>query len=71
MAKGDGLTKIAKLSTAVIYKDGVQLELIAYNINGNNYFKLRDIGEVFDFGVFWDGTTKTINIDTSTGYVPD
>ena len=47
------------------------LNLIAYNIDGNNYFKLRDIGEVFDFGVDWDGATNTIVIDTSKGYTAE
>lgn len=32
------------------------------NICGNNYFKLRDLGKAFDFGVGWDNTSKTITI---------
>ncbi|MCL1829518.1 MAG: hypothetical protein FWG32_08520 [Oscillospiraceae bacterium] len=49
----------------------VSPELTAYNIDGNNYFKLRDIGLLFDFGVEWDGENNTIVIDTSTGYTPE
>lgn len=26
----------------------------AYTINGNNYVKLRDIGEKVGFNVYWD-----------------
>ena len=40
----------------------------AYNINDYNYFKLRDIGQAFDFGIGWDNASKTITIDTSAGY---
>jgi len=30
---------------------------------------LRDVGEVFDFGVAWDGVLNQIVIDTSIGYI--
>jgi hypothetical protein len=43
----------------------------AYNIGGNNYFKLRDIAFAFNFGVDWDGARNTIIIDTSKGYTPE
>lgn len=68
LAKGEGLTKNGKLNDAPIYKDGAQVHLTAYNINGNNYFKLRDLGASFDIGVFWDDNTKIITIDTTAGY---
>ena len=68
MAPGDGANKTAESSTSIIYKDGEIIELLAYKIGGNNYFKLRDIGKVFDFAVTWDGKTQTIGIDTSLGY---
>ena len=48
--------------------DGEEVSLTAYNIGGNNYFKLRDIGALFDFGIGWDSDTRTITIDTSAGY---
>ncbi len=41
----------------------------AYNINGNNYFKLRDIAKELDFGVDWKNWT--VVIDTTTGYVDE
>lgn len=40
----------------------------AYLINGNNYFKLRDVAAIVDFSVDWDTDTQTIRIDTSKGY---
>ena len=68
MAKGDGTAKNAVLNTSKIYKDGEEISLTAYNINGNNYFKLRDIAKSFDIGVTFDGATNTVGIDTAQGY---
>lgn len=58
----------ATLSTSPVYINGEVVKLTAYTINRNNYFKLRDLGMAFDFGVDWDESTNTIHIDTSTGY---
>lgn len=59
----------AVLNQSKIYIDGEEIALQAYTIGGNNYFKLRDVGEIFDFGVAWDGNLNQIEIDTSVGYV--
>jgi hypothetical protein len=69
MVPGDGSEKAPVLNTSKIYKDGEEVSLNAYTINGNNYFKLRDIAQAFDIGITWDETTNTIGIDTNTGYV--
>jgi len=71
LSKGDGKVKTAIPNTNVIYKDGKEINLTAYAIDGNNYFKLRDIAQVFNFGVTWDGKTQTIGIDTSVGYAAE
>ncbi|MGI6686222.1 MAG: stalk domain-containing protein [Bacillota bacterium] len=71
MAAGDGKAKKASLNQAKIYKDGVEIPLTAYNINDNNYFKLRDIAKAFNIGVTWDSATQTIGIDTSIDYVEE
>ena len=42
--------------------------MTAYNINGNNYFKLRDIGMALNFDVSWDSNLKGVVIDTTKGY---
>jgi len=68
MSKGDGIKKIAILNASGIYKDGTKLMIVAYNISGNNYFKLRDIGQAMNFGVTWDEKTSTIRIDTVKEY---
>jgi hypothetical protein len=70
VGKGDG-NKTATPSTSKIYIDGKEASLTAYLIGGNNYFKLRDVGEAFDFGTDWDGANKTIAIDTSKGYTAE
>ncbi|MDP4132396.1 MAG: stalk domain-containing protein [Bacillota bacterium] len=59
----------AVLSTAKIYIDGQEAQLSAYTINGNNYFRLRDIAKAFDIGITWNGEASTIGIDTSISYM--
>jgi len=54
----------AKLNESKIFVDGAEVDLAAYTINGNNYFKLRDVGEVMGFDVTWDEATQTIGIKT-------
>ena len=67
MAKGSG-AQSASVSASKLLIDGKEVSLTAYTIGGNNYFKLRDIGQAFDFGIGWDNASKTITIDTSAGY---
>ncbi len=56
----------AALSTASVWLDGKAAALTAYTINGNNFFKLRDLGSAMDFCVDWDGSS--VIVDTSRGY---
>lgn len=66
---GDGEDKEYISTTSEIYKDGEITNFTAFEINDNNYFKLRDICQAFDIGVNWDDATQTIDILTDTGYV--
>lgn len=68
LATGTGASMKATANTSPILKDKLAVKLSAYNIGGNNYFKLRDLGQAFNFAVTWDGATNSINIDTSKGY---
>jgi hypothetical protein len=68
--KGVG-NKSASPTSSKIYLDGKEISFTAYGLYGNNYFKLRDIGQVFDFGVGWDSSRNTIVIDTGKGYTPE
>lgn len=55
----------AEPSTHRIYVDGVETPMSAYRINGNNYVRLRDIGQAADFNVYWrDG----VQVDTYSAY---
>lgn len=54
--------KDAVASNSSILIDGVKAALKAYNINGNNYFKLRDLGTALGFHVGWDNASQTISI---------
>lgn len=68
MNTGNGAQQEASLNTSKIYIDGIEVKLTAYTINGSNYFKLRDIGHVFNIGITWDGQTNSIVINTAEGY---
>lgn len=58
----------ATLSTSAFTIDGKQVNLTAYNINGNNYIKLRDIGQAIDISVIYDEATNSVNVDVTKGY---
>ena len=58
-------------TSSKLYLDNKEITLTAYNIDGNNYFKLRDIGKTFDFSVEWDGQQNAILIDTGRGYTDE
>ena len=47
-----------------ILLDGKPANLPAYIIDGSNYFKLYDIGQVFGFNVGWKENANIITIDT-------
>lgn len=66
-SKGEG-DRRAIPTNSRIYLDGIEVQFTAYNIGDNNYFKLRDIGTVFDFSVDWVGASNTVIVDTSRGY---
>ncbi|MDR0490567.1 MAG: rhodanese-like domain-containing protein [Oscillospiraceae bacterium] len=68
MAKGDGKSKAANPTTAKVILDGAELKVAAYNIGGNNFFKLRDLMSALDVGVTYDEQTRDIGVDTSKPY---
>ncbi|MNO25573.1 hypothetical protein D3C76_154150 [compost metagenome] len=57
--------KTATLSTSKVYLDDEEIEIAAYKIEGNNYFKLRDIAQALGISLTFDSKTNTIGIDTS------
>ena|GEM_PF-1847723 len=70
MAKGDGKAKAAARTDSKIFVEGREVSLSAYNIDGNNYFKLRDVMQIFDIGVGWNSSTSTATINTGESYAP-
>jgi len=71
LASGGSEIRTPLMSGAIIYIDGKEVSLFPYNIGGNNYFRLRDIGKAFNFGIVWNGAANTIEIDTSASYSPE
>lgn len=69
MSEGDGNDKPAVLNLSKVYRDGQEVYLRAYTINGNNYFRLRDVTKEFNIGITWDSSSGTIRIDTNSEYV--
>jgi len=63
--------QVAALSRIDLYVGRYYYRMMAYNIGGNNYLKLRDIASLLNFSVEWDGANNTIIIDTSSDYVPE
>lgn len=63
-----GTGPTAKRTDSPILVNGLQKELNAYNVAGSNFFKLRDLGQTFDFYVGWDPATQSVTIDTTRGY---
>ena len=53
----------AEPSSQPIYVDGTLVEMEAYGIHGNNFVKLRDIGEAVGLNVYWDGSAVQIESD--------
>ncbi len=68
--KADGAQKAVPTSSD-IYVDGVKTDFTVYNINDNNYFKLRDIAQMMGFAVVWDEEANSIVIDLTMDYIPE
>lgn len=63
--------KQAQLTTSAVYINGVKVDLTAYNIDGNNYFKLRDLAQALDFAVEWNSVENRIYVETDSPYIPE
>lgn len=70
-SKGEMAVKTAMATASHMFKDGESWGFTSYKIGDNNFFLLRDLGEVFDFGVTWDEATQSIHIDTTQSYVKE
>lgn len=61
----------ANPSSQTFYLDGQRVNLQAYEINGSNYVKLRDIGQAVDFGVTYDAAANSVHISPDSPYVEE
>ena len=66
---------VASPTNSKITIDGVEVKFEAYNINGNNYFKLRDVAYSLNdtekrFSVNWVAENNSANLITGEDYVP-
>lgn len=67
MLRSGGTAKVPSPTSSKVYLDGKEIKLTAYNISGNNYFKLRDMGDALGFAVRWDDANHVIYIETGEG----
>lgn len=59
----------AQLSQQPIYVEGERVwDVTAYDIGGNNYVKLRDMGMSVGFDVVYDASTDSVHIDPTIAY---
>ena len=56
---------------ADVLLDGEKIALDGYIINGNNYYKLRDIGKAIGFDVDFDNASSTVLVKTTSDYSGD
>ena len=66
----------AVLSPQKLTVNGVEVDCEKYNIDGSNYFKLRDIAWLLRdsaarFSVVWDAASGTVSITSGRTYTPD
>ena len=54
---------MAEHSSNRVFVDGHEVQIEAYNIGGNNYCKLRDIGKAVDFSVSYDAAENAVRIN--------
>ena len=61
----DDQSKTAQISSQTITINGtVRDDLTVYNIGGNNYFQLRQLGQLLGFAVDFDGASNTAIINS-------
>ena len=62
---GEDLSDTAVRSNQPLYVDGELSTIKAYNLGGNNFFQLRELGAALGFGVDYDTATRTVIIDSA------
>ncbi len=73
---GGALAAEVRLSPQSLRVDGKTVECEKYNIDGSNYFKLRDVAMLLSgtgsrFSVGWDAGRKVVSVTTGEAYEPN
>lgn len=55
-----GEAKEAVTTKQKIFIDGNEVQISGYNIDGNNYFKLRDLASALDIKIYYDSLRKSV-----------
>ena len=55
----------------IVDSQGKDIELNGYFIDGYNYFRLRDLAKIIDFGVAYDFKTQTVLLDSKNAKIED
>lgn len=69
MTKGEDKSRTAILSNQKLIIDDVETNITAYNIGGNNFFKLRDMGTALGFGVDFDSAQNRVVIESAKSQI--
>jgi hypothetical protein len=64
LSVASGARPFTLTSTRILF-DGEERSFEVYMIDGNNYFRLRDLGTFLGFAVDWIGETRTVIINTA------
>ena len=75
MTIGTYAANTATPTSASVLVDSQTVSFEAYNVDGSNYFKLRDLAKVLSgtekqFEVGWDGTNNAIGLTSGKAYTP-
>lgn len=62
---------MANPSSQQFYVNEQKIDLQAYEINGSNYVKLRDIGQAAGFGVYYDAASNSVIISPDQPYTEE
>ena len=60
LAAGEDRSETCVPSRWTLQVNGEAVDIAAYNMGGNNYFQLRQLGEFLGFGVDYDEATRTM-----------
>lgn len=66
MSIGEDKSSTCVLSNWTLYVNGEKVTVTAYNLGGNNFFRLRDLGSALGFGVDYEKSTRTVLITSGS-----